>query len=492
MKIGVIEVNMDTDSLREDEFAQLEEFTRELNGEETAQDRKPKSSGETAQQLDKKNYSDYILQRVASGKFAQEAVRDVVFDSIKEYYIGVPEGCTLESGDITRTIHEKRAELYQMLESMNENLAGKNMEEVAATFSSLLDIQSQLCMQKTDGVISVRTRLCHFFPSNNTKQPPPLLRQELTLIFSPEEIHAIRAKLVDMADSDPLKSFFTTILEQAYDAVQYNELSGYLLLEMTQFFLNKLRINGYSDTTKFAEFSERFERAKQSLERAIDELREANQVINSHFLERPILMELPKLLRLLIQIKLGLLDPKNTRKILEQIQARLGSYARARSTVSFDFNRLPSYQHGVHLRQSIILNLQKDVLKYTGQVFEQELANVKDDLARMMEEIESASSVLNPNSPEYAELLQKKERIQRKLEEQRRKLDIVKSQEQLVNVQHQMVGQAIKRHQQGDGSLKKIEEKIQDAAKVDESKLRSMPDATGVKTSRMVHLQRKR
>jgi hypothetical protein len=90
------------------------------------------------------------------------------------------------------------------------------------------------------------------------------------------------------------------------------------------------------------------------------------------------------------------------------------------------------------MRQSIILNLHKDILEYTGELFEKEFcrsAGIKTDDG----EIEASSEQMDPNSPEYEEMMQRKALIQKKVEEQRRKLDIVKSQEKLVDVQHTSV-----------------------------------------------------
>ena len=436
---------------------------------------------------DKKDYSKILMEKAEGGGYVHEAVRDVVYDSLKTVYTDSTKYDQSSTGkEYTSAVNQKKSELADILENLDTELAGKDVGEVAATFSSLLNIQSQLCLQKTDGVISIRTRLFQFFlPPSQKNTIPPALRQEITLIFSPEELYAMRARITDMKEDDPLKHFFTATLDQAYDVVQYNELTGNLLLEMTNFFMNKLRMNGYGDSSKFAEFMERFDRAKMSLQKALSELREIERVVSDHLIERPILMELPRLLRQLIHIKIGLLDPRLIRRILDQIQSSMGEYARARAAVSFDFNRLPSFQHGVRLRQSIILNLQRDVLRYTGQVFEQEFQHVKAEFERMMEEIEASSGELQPGSPEFEVMLKKKAMIQKKLEEQRRKLDIVKSQERMVNVQHMMVGQAIKRYQKDEAIQKKLEEQMQQV-KIDESKTRKVEDPAAAKSSRKV------
>lgn len=436
---------------------------------------------------EKKDYAKIILQKAEGGGYVHEAVRDVVYDSLKTVYTDSTKFDQSSTGkEYGAAVNQKKGELYDILENLDTELAGKDVSEVAATFSSLLNIQSQLCLQKTDGVISIRTRLFQFFLSPAQKSTiPSALRQEITLIFSPEELYAMRARTQDMKEDDPLKDFFTSVLDQAYDVVQYNELTGNLLLEMTNYFMNKLQSNGYGNSSKFAEFMERFERAKMSLKKALTELKEIERVVDNHLIERPILMELPRLLRQLIHIKIGLLDTRLIRRILDQIQSCMGEYARARAAVSFDFNRLPSFQHGVRLRQSIILNLQRDVLRYTGQVFEQEFQHVKAEFERMMEDIEASSGELQPGTPEFEEMLKKKSIVQKKLEEQRRKLDVVKSQERMVNVQHAMVGQAIKRYQKDEAIQKKLEEQMQQV-KIDDNKTRKVEDPAAAKTPRRV------
>ncbi|MGC9326432.1 MAG: hypothetical protein ACP5I1_02245, partial [Candidatus Hinthialibacter sp.] len=390
-------------------------------------------------------------------------------------------------------IQAKRKELYDLLDNIESLLSGKSTKEAAAFFSSLLDIQSQLCLQKTDGVIAIRTRLDAFFPSL-AKNSGKSKRQEITLIFSPEEIKAMRARFIDMKEEDPLKPFFNAILDQAYDIVQYNEMTGNLLLEMTNYFLQKLQESGYSQTTKFIEFKERFTRANMSLQRAIGDLKETERIINRHLKDKPVLNEVPKHLRALIQIKLGLLSPKHAPKILQQIQSQLGRYARARSSVAFDFNRLPSFQHGVRLRQSIILNLQKDVLEYTSVMFEKEFQGIREELNAMMEEIEASSETLDPNSPEFIELMRKKSRIQERLEAQRRKLDVLKSQEKLIDVQHTFCSDAIKRYNNQESMNQKLQDALNGRLKIDPEKIREeieTPPPMSTKASRMVRAKRR-
>ncbi|MFB3785466.1 MAG: hypothetical protein ACE15F_03765 [bacterium] len=441
------------------------------------------------------NLVDTLIKTVEERGNVHETVRDIVHETVKDFLgdmKAAPDGTDPLSSDGYQLIHEKRKELYALMENLDQELAGKSTEEVAAYFGSLLNMQSQLCLQKTEGVIAVRTRLIHFFPTmKSLTGATDWLRQEITLIFSPEEITAMRSKFAEMPASDPLKGFFTTVLDSAYDVVQYNELTGFLMLELTQYFLKKLEDNGYGDTPQAQEFKERHARSLISLKKAIGDLREIERIVSQHLEERPVLKDLPKYLRALIQIKLGLLDESHLTKTIRLIHRCLGDYARARSVVAFDFNRLPSFQHGVRLRQSIILNLHRDVLEYTGKQFEKEFRSVKREFEMMMKEIEASSEILVPGSPEYDELMRRKAFLQEKLEKHRRKLDVVKSQERLVDVQHKLVTHSIKRFTKNVSLHQKIEEELKSRAKVDPEKTRTISPPKEKNISRMVMAKRR-
>lgn len=438
----------------------------------------------------KEKKSRRMFKKLQSAQNVHETVRDLVFQDADF------DGSAADPEDRVagvELVKKKRKELYEMLETMDEQMQGKSVKEVSALFTSLLEINNQLCLQKTDGVISIKTRLFQFFAANKSKSSiQPALRQEISLIFSPEEINSIRSRTTDMDEDDPLKPFFTMILDQAYDVVQYSETTGYLLLEMTNYFLNKLKANGYGDTPKAGEFRERHDRAKMSMEKSIEDLRHVEKQIQAHVRERPVLLELPKLLRALIQVKLGMLDKKTVPKIIQQIQSRLGDYARARSAVAFDFNRVPGFQHSIRLRQSIILNLHSDILKYMGEVFEEEFRAVQAELEQFAKEIEAASVDLDPNSPEYEEIMQRKAQIQKRIEEQRRKVDVVKSQQKLVDVQHKMIGEAIQRYNNQESMHKRLDEQLQNRSSVDTNTPGKVEPMKKKKISRMVMAGKRR
>ncbi|MBI1387706.1 MAG: hypothetical protein GC154_04595 [bacterium] len=444
------------------------------------------SDDESAPDSEEKASSN-VFNKLKTAQNIHETVRDLLFKDLdlEDEEIDPETG---EKIDGYQLVRQKRRELYHLLDNIDEQLRGKDVKEVTAVFSSLLDINNQLCTQKTDGVIAIRTRLFQFFAPKGVKPQnvQPALRQEISLIFSPEEISSVRTRLANMDYDDPLKPFFTMILDQAYDIVQYSEMTGYLLLEMTNYFLHKLDEAGYSDTPKVAEFKERRERAKMSLEKAIDDLKHVESLVQSHMHERPVLLELPKLLRALIQVKIGIMDKKSVPKILQQVQARLGDYARARSAVAFDFNRVPGFQHSVRLRQSIILNLHMDMLKYMGEVFEGEFRAVQKELEALAKDIEAATATMDPNSPEYQEMLKQKMALQQKIEMQRRRMDVLKSQQKLVDVQHNMIGQAIQRYKDNEAIHQRLDEQMANRTSIDTNTPSQIRPMAKKKISRMV------
>ncbi len=438
-----------------------------------------------------------IIEKIEKGGPVQEVVRDAVFDMVKDSYSDTlvfqqdseREDPFENSGE--DLVAKKREELYDILDHIDEHVKGKDIKECAAFFSSLLDIQSQLCMQKTEGVITVRTRLFNFFTLPDQEDIRPELKQEISLIFTPEEVNAMRMRLPDLSEGDPMRPFFTMVLDQAYDVLQYNEMTGNLLLEMTNYFLHQLDENGHGEHPKVFDYRERHDRCRISLKKALDDLRQVEMVINKHLKDRPVLLELPKCLRALIQIKIGILDKSHTQSILQKIYNTMGDYTRARSAVVFDFNRLPSYQHGVRLRQSVILNLQKDVLQFAGEQMEQEFLAIKEELDAMMAAIEAQSESLDPNSPEFEELMKQKEKLQTKMETQRRKLDVIHSQQSLVEVQHNMIGEAIQRYQKNEAMYQKLEDDLKNRPK-DKIETRSTAPAKKKKPVRMVMARRAR
>lgn len=432
-----------------------------------------------------------IIKRIREGKSVHEVIRDTVQEGVGEAYKSADYREYVQDmyheRDYESLVKQKRDELYAILDDLDNQLQGKDFKEATAIFSSLLDIQNQVCIQKTEGLIVIRTRLQHFFAADSGGGGVPKeFRQEISLIFTPDEVHAIRLRLSEMEESDPLKSFFTMILDQAFDVIEHSELSGSLLIEMTRYFLNRLHMHGFGDNAQVSDFQSRHERSKLQMKKSLDDLKHLEALLNRHIRERPILKEFPVLLRKLIKIKLGLLDESLTNHILYTVKSKLGEYARARGAVSFDFNRLPSHQHGVRLRHSIILNLQKDILRFTAKNLQKEFEAAERELQKILGDIEAQSKELDPKSPEFQELLRLKTMAQQRLEASRKRLDILSSQMNLVDCQHHFVRQAVKRYQETENSLLSEEaiEKVK-RPKLEYSKL-DVDSARRRENSRMV------
>ncbi len=447
-----------------------------------------KENFEKAKQEAQKKADESRARKILESENIHESVRDLVMGEIKTHIEATEKPEAAKSGKSTSDlIKKRRRELRELLENLGDELAGKSPKEVAATLASFLDLTSQLSLQKTEGVITVRCRLGQFFyPKDYKGSIPPEMRAEVSLMFTPEEVEAIRVRLETSTDDDPMKDFFTSVLDQAFDVVQYNEMTGMLLVEMTSHFLEKLDDEGFDRHPKYLEFKERHERTMSSLSRAIQELRDVNITINNHLKDHPVLEDFPKALRLLIQVRLGMLPKSMVPELIDIVKSKQGAYSRARGAVAFDFNRLPSFQHGVRLRQSAILNLHKDVLKFTGDQFEAEFGRVKEEFEKMMSEIDAASETLDPNSPEYEQMMKQKELLQKKISEHRRKLDVVKSQERLVDVQHSQIQASIERFVKNDPMAQKAQE-LHDQAKIDPSKTREKQtgESTRKKATRM-------
>ncbi len=388
-----------------------------------------------------------------------EAIREIVFDTTKDEGFSAIDD--VEEQEQEKVIAEKRKEIHEILDNLDKEVQDKSPKEVAAIFTSMMDIQSQLCVQKTEGVITVRTLLKHFFNIETDDENIRKFKyQEITLIFTPEEVHSVRRKLSKIEEDHPLYPFFTSIVDQAYDIVQYNEMSGRLLIEITNYFLTKLAKEGYNDTSQATDFKERHERSQHSFDRAIEDFRDDERIIKGHLETHPVLIELPRYLRLLIYIKLGVSDPKSLKQLLQKTRGCIGRYARARGATQMDFKRFFSQQHNILRRQRVMLNLHKDIVRYMGELFEEEFQCCIAELNGILEEIEANTEMLDPGSPEYQEMMKKKAKAQIKVEDRRKKLDVIKSQERLIDVQHQMITNAMDRFDSNQEMNRKIDEQL--------------------------------
>ncbi|MBZ0258108.1 hypothetical protein K8I31_18735, partial [bacterium] len=403
--------------------------------------------------------SKELLEIAKKNGNLHEAIREIVFDTTKDIDFGKVDND--EEVEHEKAVKEKRKEIYDILDNLSSEVKDKSPKEVAAIFTSMMDIQSQLCLEKTDGVITVRTLLKNFFNIDTDDENIRKFRyQEITLIFTPEEVHSVRRKLSKIDDSHPLFPFFTSIVDQAYDVVQYNEMSGRLLIEITNYFLSKLAKEGYDNTSHASDFKERHTRSQNSFNKVLDDFRDDERIIKGHLENYPVLVELPRYLRLLIYIKLGVTDPKHLKSLLQNTRGSIGKYARARGATQFDFKRFFSQQHNILRRQRIMLKLHKDIVQYMGELFEEEFQSCMKELQGVLDEIEATSETLDPNSPEYESLMRKKAAAQRNVEERKKKLDVIKSQERLIDVQHQMITNAMDRFDNNEEMNRKIEEQL--------------------------------
>lgn len=452
------------------------------------------AEAETENEDEKEHYRAVreLIERVQAGESAEDVVRGTVFGLVRESLGGEPESFSFldaDPGEPPRSVLEKRNEIYEILDHLNESMSGRGTGEAVAAFSSMLEIVSQFCLQKTDGVIAIRLNLGQIF-NTGSSPTPPALNQDLTLLYTPEEIAGVQRRLSRMRDGDPMLPLLTAIMDQAYDVVQFNEMTGNLLLLMTQYFLEKLEGDGHGAHPLTLEYRTRHDRCKISLKRAVDELCEIEMTINHHLARNPVLREMPKLLRALIKIRLGLMDKKYIPAVLRLIASRNREYGRARRRVSHDFNRLPHYQHVVRVKQGNILKLQKDVTAFMIGQYGDRLRSLEGELERILESIETANEKVSPDSPEYKQLIEKKARFQRDIQSARNNLDVAQCQRKLVGAQHSLMTQAIKRYQKKQLNYHKLEQQTASAPKIPAAADPPRPESKS-SANRMAHSSRK-
>lgn len=434
-----------------------------------------------------------IIKKVEESGDLKDGIREVIHDIVKDSYeddkvFDKRESKRLKPADNTAKKERKREEIYRILESLPRQTDSKNINEATAAFSSMLDIVRQFCSLKSDGIISVRTRLDEIFNiDKKTLRTNPELKQEVVLFFAPEEVEAMRMKLSSMPENDPTKPLIIMVLDEAYDIVQFNEITGNLLFIMTQYFMDELlSVQGVS-RKDIREFEERFERYQDSFEAIVKEMGQHEKVIKSHMFDRPILRELPNYMRALIRIKIGLLDSEHKPKVVSKLKTGINEYGRARNAVALDFNRLPQLHLNLRLRQNSILGLQRDVLQSMDDVLEKEYKDSKTELEGMMAEIEANSKKLNPGSKEFAALLKQKELIQQRLEESRRRIDVIRSQRRMVDVQQAIMNDSLRRFQSANADIVSKTE-IKSFHKIDTKK--KTPKEKKASTHRMVHVEK--
>ncbi len=96
-----------------------------------------------------------IMKKLDRGEYVQEVMRDVVFwRGLKIPGMNLYKKMSRRS-KARRLLKQRKKKLYELLDNMDQHVEGKNMQDVTSMFTSLLDIQNQLCLQKTDGIITV-------------------------------------------------------------------------------------------------------------------------------------------------------------------------------------------------------------------------------------------------------------------------------------------------------------------------------------------------
>lgn len=428
-----------------------------------------------------------IMESLQKGGNVSEFLRTVTHDEIKESFRD-----TSVFGDNVpdrqKSAQDKQAEIYKILNNLDQHIKDSSMEQAIAVFSSMMEIVGQVCVQKTEGIILVKINLKNFFmmPGDTTSSDPKF-SQEITMTFIPEEVTAIQMRMPSIPENDPIKGYFSSILDQASDVLRFNELSGLLMLILSKYFLEQLTEQGYDDHTIVKDFHERHSRLKIHLNNAINELRDVERIINNHLDKRSILLEYPRYLRELIKIKIGLTKKVYQTKLMKAVKARSNEYHRERAAVMFDFNRLPTHQHNVRVRQSMILKLQQEIIEFLGKHYRDSFAVFQEELKELMQEIQAASSHLEPSSPEFKELLARKAKMQTKVEISRRRMDILNCQRQLVEVQQIFMNEAMERYKKSQQQYQEMEQQLKaqtQKAKVEVPK--AQPEQIKANPNRMV------
>lgn len=392
-----------------------------------------------------------LYDKIKKNANVQETMREALFSAYRSLD---HEDDSLKEGfdNPAKLIQAKREELHEILQNLDSHLENKKPQEIAAFFSSLLDIYNQLYIHSTQGVISVKLRLIDYIPQSPNHIPPPIFYNEIAMVYTPEEIRAMQVCLETMDNKEPLYHFFLGVLDNAFDANHFNETSSYLLLEIANYFIMQLEKSGKSDPDTLEEFKERFQTNKRALDRTAREFRELEVLLNGHISKYPVLAAIPNLIRSLILIRFGIVPAKFAQEILASINENMKAYNQAKRIVAFDFNRLPSMQQALLRKQESILRFQMDILGYTGDVLKEGFSAFLGEYERMMVEIETKSARVDPDDKNAAQLLRQKKNLQNEYESRRRQIDVLESQQSLIEVQSRMVASAMKKFE-SDGSI---------------------------------------
>ncbi|MDP8242756.1 MAG: hypothetical protein P9L94_01660 [Candidatus Hinthialibacter antarcticus] len=393
-----------------------------------------------------------LYQRIQKNANVQETLREALFHTYQSLDLDEFNEDSPNDGfdDAARLIEAKRDELHQIMENLDEHIGGKSPKEIAAFFSSILDIYNQLYIHSTQGVISVRIRLIDYIPQTRNHVPPPVFYHEISMIYAPEEIRAMQKCLETMEKTNPLYYFFMGVLDKAFDANQFNETSSYLLLEIANYFIMQLEKKRNGE--EVAVFKERFAKNKRALDRTANEYRELEVILNGHMSKYPVLAVVPNMIRSLILIRFGVVEPKYAPEILHAINNNMKAYNQAKRVVSFDFSRMPPMQQAMIRKQEMILKFQMEVLSYTGEVLEKDFSGFIGEYERMMVEIETKSAQVDSNDPRSSQLVKQKRTLQTEYEQRRKSFDVLKCQQSLVEVQQKMIESSLTKFE-SEGSM---------------------------------------
>ncbi len=431
-----------------------------------------------------------LYSKIQKNSNVQETLREALFHEYKSLDLddfeidGTKEGFD----DAAKLIQAKREELHQIMDNLEEHIGGKSPKEIAAFFTSILDIYNQLYIHSTQGVISVKIRLIDYIPQTRNHVPPPIFYNEISMVFAPEEIRAMQKCLETMEKSNPLYYFFMGVLDKAFDANQFNETSSYLLLEIANYFI--LQLEKKSESEEVTEFRERHGKNKRALDRTAQEHRELEVVLNGHLSKYPVLSVIPNMIRSLILIRFGVVDPKFAPEILRAVNENMKAYNQAKRVVSFDFNRQPPLQQAMLKKQEMILRFQMEVLSYTGDVLEKDFSAFIGEYRRMMVEIETKSSQVDSNDPRASQLVKQKRMLQSEYEERRKAIDVLKCQQSLVEVQQQMIDSALTKFE-SEGAMGGEVHKTFKSSLFIEDKPKPQPKEDPEKKNRMASIDRR-
>ncbi len=389
-----------------------------------------------------------IIKKINAGTNAQAVIRnginEIIQDSYSDNFVFSKKSLhAVLSDQEAKHIIDKQEQVYNILERLEEHVSGKEIDEAVHIFSSLVNIISQICTRRSNGLISVRVQLDDFFRLHeNNGSLKPEYKRTVHLQFSPEEVTAMQMQMPELKKDDPMARFFTYILHHACDIVRFNEMTGYLLLIMSSYFLDKLQ-----DDEKLLEYTERHEHAASALNKAVEDLCEVEQIIFKHLEQYPVLTQFPRYVRALINDKLGLPCIESPDYLSKKIYSLKDEYSRVQSTVAFDFNRLHPVQRTLFVRQKAVLNLQKDIINHLHQKQKDDIDAVKKELDEITRLIETRSADVNQDSIEFENLISQKRLIEKKIEESRRRLDVLRSQFSLIDIQQKLIQDAIERTQ---------------------------------------------